>query len=113
MLRKLFTMFVVVPVGIIFVIFAVANRHMVTVSLDPFGAAAPELSLSVPLFILIIVLIILGVIVGSLATWFSQSRWRKAARAHESEARALRNERDALQNALKARETPALPPPLV
>ncbi|BAT61716.1 hypothetical protein GJW-30_1_04277 [Variibacter gotjawalensis] len=113
MLRKLFMMFVVVPLGIIFVVFAVANRHFVTVSLDPFGEAAPELSVTVPLFILIILLMVVGVLIGSLATWISQGRWRKAARQSESELRALRVERDALQPEVKRNEVPLLPPPVV
>jgi uncharacterized integral membrane protein len=113
MLQRLFMMFVVVPLGIIFVIFAVANRHAVTVSLDPFGGDAPSLSATMPLFILILLLMALGVIVGGIATWFNQGRWRKAARAHDAEARSLRAERDALQAELKSRSQPALPPPVV
>ena len=33
-MRKFLTALVVIPLGIFFVIFAVANRHMVTVSFD-------------------------------------------------------------------------------
>ncbi len=42
-MRKFFTALVVIPLGVIFVIFAVANRHLVTVSFDPFNLvpAAP------------------------------------------------------------------------
>lgn len=111
MLQKLFMTFVVVPLGILFVVFAIANRHIVTVSLDPFGSDAPALSATMPLFILIIVLVGLGVLIGSIATWRNQGKWRRSVRQLNAETRALRDERDALKSELAMREVPALPPP--
>ena len=89
-MRKFFTALIVIPLVLIFLVFAVANRHSVTVSFDPFSSADPALSRSLPLFALIIVIAILGVIAGGLATWFGQRRWRRAARMHEADARAAR-----------------------
>jgi hypothetical protein len=37
-MRKFFTGVVLIPLGLIFVVFAVANRHWVTVSFDPFNS---------------------------------------------------------------------------
>jgi uncharacterized integral membrane protein len=112
MFQKLFMTFVVVPLGILFVIFAVANRKAVSVSFDPFGGDAPGLTATMPLFILILLLIGFGVIVGSIATWRNQGRWRRAARSLESEVQGLRVERDALKGELAAaRSAPALPAP--
>ena len=89
-MRKFFTALIVIPLALIFLVFAVANRHSVTVSFDPFNSADPALSRSLPLFALIIVIAILGVIAGGLATWFGQRRWRRAARQHEADAKAAR-----------------------
>jgi uncharacterized integral membrane protein len=89
-MRKFLTALVVIPLAVIFVAFAVLNRHSVTVSLDPFNAANPSIYVSLPLFVLIIVVAIVGVIAGGLATWFGQRRWRRAARQHEAEARTAR-----------------------
>jgi uncharacterized integral membrane protein len=89
-MRKFLTGLIVIPLGLIFVAFAVANRHFVTVSFDPFNSAAPSVSASMPLFALIIAAAILGVIAGGCATWFSQRRWRRAARRHEADARTAR-----------------------
>jgi len=89
-MRKFLTALIVIPLALIFLVFAVANRHFVTVSFDPFNSADPALSLSLPLFALIIVIAILGVIAGGLATWFGQRRWRRAARQHEADAKAAR-----------------------
>ncbi|MES2750394.1 MAG: lipopolysaccharide assembly protein LapA domain-containing protein [Pseudomonadota bacterium] len=92
MLRKIVNVLVILPLAILFVVFAVANRHAVTVSFDPFDSSAPALGVSLPLFVVIIAVAIFGVIAGSIATWFGQRRWRRAARQHEAEARYVRAE---------------------
>src|SRR5579859_2295752 len=91
-MRKFLNAVVLIPLGVIFVVFAVANRHMVTVSLDPFNSSDPALGFSLPLFVVIIAVAILGVVAGGSATWFSQRRWRRAARQHEADAREVRSQ---------------------
>jgi uncharacterized integral membrane protein len=100
-MRKFFTALVVIPLGLIFIVFAVANRHFVTVSFDPFNSTDPSMSVTLPLFVVIIAVAILGVIAGGLGTWFRQRRWRRAARQHETDARQARAEAEDLR----------LPPP--
>jgi uncharacterized integral membrane protein len=87
-MRKFFTAVVLIPLGLIFVVFAVANRHLVTVSFDPFNSADPSIAVTLPLFVVIIAVAILGVAAGGTATWFRQRHWRRAARQHEADARA-------------------------
>lgn len=94
MLQRIFNGLVVLPLAVVFVIFAVANRHMVMVSFDPFNGADPALSLSLPLFVVILVALIAGVAVGGWASWFRQRHWRRAARRHEADARQARRELD-------------------
>ena len=91
-MRKFFTALIVIPLSLIFVVFAVANRHFVTVSFDPFDSANPSISVALPLFVLIIVVAISGVVAGGIATWFGQRRWRRAARQHEADAKAARTQ---------------------
>jgi uncharacterized integral membrane protein len=98
-MRKFLTGLIVIPLAVIFVVFAVANRHFVMVSFDPFNSAKPAVSVSLPLFVLIIAVAILGVIAGGCATWFSQRRWRRAARHHEADARTVRAQLDDLRAA--------------
>ena len=86
-MRKFFTALIVIPLGLLFVVFAVANRHFVTVSFDPFNTRDPSISVTMPLFAVIIVVAILGVVAGGTATWFRQRHWRRAARQHEADAR--------------------------
>ena len=91
-MRKFFTALVVIPLGLIFIVFAVANRHLVTVSFDPFNSVDPSVAVTLPLFVVIIAVAILGVAAGGMATWFRQRRWRRAARQHEADARRARAE---------------------
>jgi uncharacterized integral membrane protein len=103
-MRKFFTALVVIPLGLIFIVFAVANRHFVTVSFDPFNSANPSISITLPLFVVIVAVAILGVIAGGSATWFRQRHWRRAARQHEAEARRARAESAELRSVATASE---------
>lgn len=96
-LRKVVAAIILVPLAIVIVAFAVANRQNVTVSLDPFNPDVPAASLTRPLFVVILVVLILGVIIGGIASWLRQSRWRRTARRLEREVANLRAENDALK----------------
>jgi uncharacterized integral membrane protein len=91
-MRKFFTAMVLIPLGLLFVVFAVANRHLVTVSLDPFNSSDPSVGFTLPLFVVIIAVAIAGVLAGGSATWFRQRHWRRAARQREADARRTRAE---------------------
>ena len=47
-MRKFFTALVLIPLGLIFIVFAVANRHLVTVSFDPFNSRDPSIAVTLP-----------------------------------------------------------------
>src|SRR6266540_4930918 len=102
-MRKFFTALVVIPLGLIFIVFAVANRHFVTVSFDPFNSTDPAIAVSMPLFAVIIAVAILWVVAGGMATWFRQRHWRRAARRHEADARRARAETADLRAAAVSR----------
>ncbi|MFC7695866.1 lipopolysaccharide assembly protein LapA domain-containing protein [Bradyrhizobium sp. GCM10028915] len=91
-MRKFLSALVVIPLGLVLMVFAVANRHFVTVSFDPFVSNDPSFSATLPLFLLLIVVAALGVLVGGCAVWFGQRHWRRAARRHDADARAARGE---------------------
>ena len=89
-MRKFLSTLVLVLLGLIFIVFAVANRHLVTVSFDPFNSSDPSVGLTLPLFVVIIAVAIAAVVAGGAATWFRQRRWRRAARQYEADARQAR-----------------------
>jgi uncharacterized integral membrane protein len=87
--------------------FAVANRQSVTLSFDPFSAASPAYALTLPLFIVVFTLLIVGVIVGGTAVWFGQRRIRRARRRLDAEVAALHGEVDGLRRDVAAQPPPA------
>ena len=101
-MRKFFTALVLIPLGLIFIVFAVANRHLVTVSFDPFNSSDPAAGVTLPLFVAIIAVAIAGVAAGGCATWFRQRHWRRAARQHEADARQARAQLADLRAAVAA-----------
>ena len=113
MLRKIAAAVIFIPLGIVLVAFAVANRHAVTVSFDPFSANEPAAVVTLPLFALVIGLLILGVVVGGVAAWLGQGKWRRHTRRLEREHTDLRTELDGLRRAAEPSIIPdrAAPPP--
>jgi uncharacterized integral membrane protein len=110
-MRKFLTYLIVIPLGLVFITFAVANRHFVRVSFDPFNTADPALSLDAPLFVLVIAVAMLGVIAGGVATWWGQRHWRRSARRHEADAGAARAELANLRASTMRADTGRLPAP--
>jgi uncharacterized integral membrane protein len=110
-MRKFLNAVVLIPLAVIFVVFAVANRHIVTVSFDPFNSNDPALGISLPLFVVIVVVAILGVAAGGVATWFGQRRWRRAARQHEADASDTRAQLADLRAAVTASRSRDMSPP--
>ena len=112
--RKIIAAIILVPLAVIIIAFAVANRQIVTVSLDPFSAEHPAASLTLPLFALVIVLLVLGVLIGGIAAWLRQSKWRRTARRLEREIADLHIEIEALKGTAGVSATsinaPAAPP---
>jgi uncharacterized integral membrane protein len=91
-MRKFLSAVVLIPLGIVLVLFAVANREVVTLTFDPFDRAQPAFALRMPLFLLSFVLVGIGVLIGGFVTWVRQRRWRARAREAEREVRLLREQ---------------------
>ena len=99
---------VFVPLAIILVALAVANRGVVSFTLDPFNPGNPGLTWQMPLFVVIFAAIALGMVVGSAATWVKQGRYRKLARQRSQEAEMLKQ---AAASRAPAPAAPQLPRP--
>jgi uncharacterized integral membrane protein len=101
MIRRIITALILIPVVLLIVLFAVANRGPVTVALDPIAAQPPMFSFAMPLFLLLLVVLILGVILGGAAAWMRQSRWRRRARRLAAELKTSRAETETLRRQLE------------
>lgn len=102
MVRRIVAALILVPLATVLVLLAIANRHAVTVSLDLLSPDKPTLTLTKPLFLVVFLALLAGVIVGGIAAWPRQRRLRRAIRRAEAEARALRAENAALRQRVAA-----------
>ena len=96
MLRRSIWLLVAIPAGTALVALAVANRHGVRLVLDPFRPDDPVISLVLPFYAYLLGALIAGVVIGGMAAWMAQSRWRRAARRRSAEAMRWQAEADRL-----------------
>jgi uncharacterized integral membrane protein len=104
-----------IPAAVLVLLFALANREMVVVSLDPFSRDVPALTFQSPLFLVLFAVLMLGVLVGGMASWIGQAKHRRAARRARAEAERYRAEADRLRSELAGTappSQPALPAPV-
>ena len=92
MLRKLTFLFIALPIAIFLICLSVANRHSVTFSLDPLNSVDPAFSFALPLFVFLFIAFLSGLVLGGIATWFTQGKNRKQLRENKTEAKKWQNE---------------------
>ena len=56
----------------------------------------PVLSLVLPFYAYLIGMLVIGIVIGGLATWVTQARWRRTARRRAAEAQRWQSEADRL-----------------
>jgi uncharacterized integral membrane protein len=101
MVKRIVGWFVLVPLCAILVVFALANRQLVVVNFNPFTTTAdPETpGLGVPMFFVIFGILLVGVLLGGIATWFAQGQHRKDERSFRRENERLHRELEAAHRA--------------
>src|SRR5690606_23441850 len=90
MFNRFALVIVFVPLAIVLIALAVANRGPVAFTVDPFNPGNPALTYTLPFFVFLFAALAFGMIIGSLATWFRQGRYRKLARQRAIEAESLK-----------------------
>ncbi|MBO3758792.1 DUF1049 domain-containing protein [Ciceribacter sp. L1K23] len=111
MLRKIITLVVLVPLGIVLIVLSVTNRQSVTLALNPFRPEDQVLSLTAPFFVFLFVALMIGLLAGSFATWLSQGKHRKRARVEKKTALKWQAEADKHKNRAEQIAVQALPSP--
>ncbi len=92
MVKKLINIIIVLPIAIVLIVLSVANRQTVTMAFNPFEPGDQLLSLSAPFFVYLFGALILGMVIGSLATWWTQGKYRKKARQSARDASRWQSE---------------------
>ena len=95
------------PLAILVVLLAVANRGPVTLSFDPFSRE-PLFTATLPLYAVVFLAVMLGILIGGMAAWLAQARHRRQKRRYRREAQHLRDERERLQSRPGVSGLPAL-----
>lgn len=92
-MARFFKLLLALPVAVVIVAFAIANRQSVSISFDPFSdPSASSAVITAPLFILLFLVLVVGTILGGVAAWLSQGSARRRARDARDEAERWRDE---------------------
>ncbi len=102
MIGRTLSMILIFAVTVMLLAIFVINRHSVRMTLDPLNPQDPMFAVDYPFFYFMAGFLIIGVIIGGMASWFTQGKWRRTARQRtqeamrwKSEAERLARERDA------------------
>ena len=85
-MKKLLSLIILAPLAVILIVLSVANRHAVVFKLDPINPEQPFLAVTLPFFVFLFLALLAGLLLGSMFTWFRQSKHRKLARETKREA---------------------------
>ena len=83
-------------VAVLLITLAVANRHDVRLVLDPFNPQRPVISTELPFYAYLFATAIAGIVIGGMATWSTQGKWRKLARVRLQEMQRWRDQAERL-----------------
>ncbi len=89
---KYLTWIITLPLTVAVVAFAIANFSNITIDLWPL-----ELSLDLPLSLVVLVTFVAGVVVGGASAWLSGGKARSRARQRGYEVDSLKRENETLQ----------------
>ncbi|MBL4600438.1 MAG: DUF1049 domain-containing protein [Rhizobiaceae bacterium] len=100
-MTKLLKLLILIPIAIVLIVLSVANRQLVSFSLDPFNTEAPAVSFELPFFVFLFLATLTGMVLGSVATWLKQGAVRKKLRDERATSETLRHETDILKKSLE------------
>ena len=101
MVNKIVGWLVLVPLCALLIAFALANRQLVSVNINPFVAPleSDTAGYGIPLFVVLYVVLLIGVLLGGIASWFAQGSHRRKERHWRREAQQLSQELEAQRRA--------------
>lgn len=72
---RLFHWLVTAPLALVLIVFAVNNRDTVTLNFWPLAV-----TLQAPVYLIVLLALLAGFLIGELAAWINGRRWRREAR---------------------------------
>lgn len=109
MIKRVVGWVVLVPLCAALIVFALANRQLVVINLNPLAPpeAIAATGVGVPMFIVLFVALLVGVVLGGIAAWFAQGPHRRDERHYRRETERLHRE---LEVARRAPDSPLIRP---
>lgn len=112
-MRKFLTYAVFVVLGLALIVFLVANRQPVRISLDPISVDDPSIATGpMPLWAALVFTLLIGFGLGAFGMWLSEGGLRRKARERKREIKRLEHELSLAAGAPPERKTrlPAVRP---
>ncbi len=99
MVKRFIGWLVLVPLSALLIVFALANRQLVSLNINPFAPTPDAVAggYGIPLFVVLYVVLLIGVLLGGIASWFAQGAHRRSERHWRREANQLSQELEALR----------------
>lgn len=97
-MKSILRVIIFVPLALVILFFAMANRGSVRIGLDPFApndGSGP--SFEVPIFLVVLASMAIGVLAGGISSWVGHLSVRRAAKVARAEARKTRVEIEKLR----------------
>ncbi|WP_235981653.1 LapA family protein [Methylobrevis albus] len=110
-MRLLIWLLVGGPIAVVVMALAMVNNQPVTILLDPVTPESPLFSATAPLYAVFFATLMVGVLIGGIAVWAGQGRFRRAARRNQREAVRWQVEAERLKEEIRPTADPALPAP--
>lgn len=112
-LKGIFNWMIGLPIAVVGIGFAVANRQWITVSLDPLNRVHPFATIDMPLWALFFCGVFAGIFVGWFVAWVGNNKYRRATREAKIELIRTqqmheREKRDLQSTALAVRQDAGL-----
>lgn len=89
-IKRIIGFVILVPVAIVLVAFLVANRAIVTLTLNPFNGGDSSLTYRAPFFVWLFLFLAIGIILSGIFGWLNQRKYRKALREAQAELDRLK-----------------------
>ena len=96
MIKRTLSLILTLIAAALLVTLAVTNKHFVDLKLNPLNPDDAKLTVALPLYVYLFAMLIAGVVMGGVASWLAQGKWRRTARHRTQEALRWKAEADRL-----------------
>ncbi len=97
-MKRLVKWVFLIPVGALVSVFAISNRQSASLAFAVLSADDPLLTVDIPIYLIVLVSIFVGILIGGISAWFAGSEVRSNARRLRRKTRTLEKDLEATRN---------------